>query len=174
LDNILRLLHPVMPFLTEELWQKLRPRTGSIMAAAWPEPGETRDAGAEAVADRFQDLVTSLRRSKVDHDLPQGRRLRAFVAAHDHRSEVESLSDAIVTLARLESLELVDALPGAGAQARTVTTAGIEAALDLGGAIDVERFVSKAPPEVVAKERHKLEEHQEAKIKLEAQLRDLG
>ena len=201
LDNILRLLHPVMPFLTEELWQKLRPRTGSIMAAAWPEPGETRDAGAEAVADRFQDLVTSLRRSKVDHDLPQGRRLRAFVAAHDHRSEVESLSDAIVTLARLESLELVDALPGAGAQARTVTTAGIEAALDLGGAIDVgaersrltrrlqdvdaeirraenklsnEHFVSKAPPEVVAKERHKLEEHQEAKIKLEAQLRDLG
>jgi valyl-tRNA synthetase len=201
LDRILRVLHPVMPFITEELWARLRPSEGSIMDAAWPEAAALRDRDAEGIVQRFQDLVVSLRRMKVDHDLPQARRLRAFVAAHDHRSEVESLQGPIVLMARLESLELADALPGGAAQARTVTTAGIEAALDLGDAIDVEAererlnrklketeaeirraegklanesFVSKAPEDVVHKERHKLEEHREALGKLEAQLRDLG
>ncbi|HYO60757.1 MAG TPA: valine--tRNA ligase, partial [Actinomycetota bacterium] len=46
LDRVLRLLHPVMPFITEELWSKLRPGAGSVMTASWPEPEGRRDAGA--------------------------------------------------------------------------------------------------------------------------------
>ncbi|MGH2754729.1 MAG: valine--tRNA ligase [Actinomycetota bacterium] len=200
LDVTVRLLHPVMPFLTEELWQKVRPESDSIMTADWPHIDTDRDPDVENLMVRFQDLVTRLRRIKVDRGFPQGRRVPAYVAAGPHRAEVEEMRDAIVALARLESLEIVDALPEDGAGARTITDVGIEASLDLGGLVDpdVERegllsrirdmesevaraqgklsnsdFVDKAPAAVVQKERKKLEEARAAKEKLEAQLQAL-
>ena len=200
LDVTFRLLHPVMPFITEELWQKLRPDAGSIMTASWPEPDGERDAAVEEQVARFQDLVTQLRRIKVDRGFPQGRRVPAYVAAGRHGVEIEEMSDAIIALARLESLEIVDSLPEEGLGARAITDAGIEASLDLGGLIDHdaererltarieqidaevkraegklsnESFVAKAPPPVVEKERKKLDEARSAKEKLEAQLNSL-
>jgi valyl-tRNA synthetase len=196
LDVTFRLLHPVMPFITEELWQKLRPDAGSIMTAAWPGEDGTRDAAIEEEVARFQDLVTHLRRIKVDRGFPQGRRVPAYVAAGQYGREVDEMSDAIIALARLESLEIVDSLPKEGLGARSITDAGIEASLDLGGLIDIdaerqrlsariaemeaevkraegklsnESFVAKAPPPVVEKERKKLDEARSAKEKLEAQ-----
>ena len=196
LDVTFRLLHPVMPFITEELWQKLRPDAGSIMTAEWPESDDVRDVAIEEEVARFQDLVTQLRRIKVDRGFPQGRRVPAFVAAGQYGREVEEMRDAIIALARLESLEIVDSLPKEGLGARAITDAGIEASLDLGGLIDHdaererltarikemdaevkraegklsnESFVAKAPQQVVEKERKKLEEARSAKEKLEAQ-----
>jgi len=215
LDVAVRLLHPVMPFITEELWQRLRPDAGSIMLATWPQfpsrntgdidgisaPEIEQDRGVEEMMARFQDLVTQLRRIKVDRGFPQGRRVPAFVAAGRHSSEVEEMRDAIIALARLESLELVDSLPEEGVGARAITDAGIEVSLDLGDLIDAvaererltariaemtsevhraesklanESFVAKAPPQVVEKERKKLEEARSAKEKLETQLQALG
>lgn len=201
LDRILRVLHPVTPFITEELWSRLRPDAGSIMHAEWPEPTGHRDEDVEALMERFQDLVGALRRLKVDHEIPQGRRVAVSVATGSHAAEVEEMREAVISLARLESLELVDELPAPSGTARTVTAAGIEAAMDLGAAIDpdVERdrlggriaqakaevaraegklanesFVARAPEAVVAKERAKLEEHRQNLAKLEAQLETLG
>ena len=201
LDGILRVLHPVMPFITEELWARLRPEGGSIMSAVWPEPEERQDAQVDALMDRFQDLVGSLRRLKVDHGLPQGKRVSVSIAAGEHTAEVEQMRDATVALARLESLTLVDELPPPGGNARTVTAAGIEASVDLGSAIDLgverdrlrdkiehvkaevaraegklanEGFVARAPEAVVAKERAKLQDHRENLAKLQAQLETLG
>jgi valyl-tRNA synthetase len=201
LDQILRALHPISPFVTEELWQKLRPEAGSIMNASTPNGVGTRDQAAEELVGRFQDLVTGLRRAKVDHDVPQGRKLPALIAPHSFGDEIDTMKDAIVALARLDGFELVDALPGKGAFARSVTTAGIEAALDLGDVIDVgaererlgkrladldgeierankklanESFVAKAPAEVVEGERRKLAGYEEARTKLRRQLDDLG
>jgi valyl-tRNA synthetase len=151
--------------------------------------------------ERFQDLVTQLRRIKVDRGFPQGRRVPAFVAAGKHHAEVERLRDATIALARLESLELVDSLPEEGIGARAITDAGIEASLELGDLIDKdaererlqtrisdmdsevrraenklanESFVAKAPAQVVEKERKKLDEARSAKEKLELQLQALG
>jgi valyl-tRNA synthetase len=231
LDVTFRLLHPVMPFITEELWQKLRPEAGSIMLATWPAipsrrvdergsgslpptqnltdapdvdgvpaPESGLDRPVEEQMARFQDVVTQLRRIKVDRGFPQGRRVPAYIAAGRHRSEIEEMRDAIVALARLDSLEVVDSLPEEGLGARAITDAGIEVSLDLGGLIDHdaerqrltaridqmdaevrraegklanESFVAKAPPQVVEKERKKLDEARSAKEKLEAQLHAL-
>ncbi|HEV2757885.1 MAG TPA: class I tRNA ligase family protein, partial [Actinomycetota bacterium] len=200
LDNVLRLLHPVMPFITEELWSKLRPDAGSITGAAWPVPGHHRDAAAEETMARFQDLVVALRRLKIEHEVPQGQRVPVSVAAGDFTPELEPLREQVVTLGRLETLDLVDALPPGGSDPRAITPAGIEAAMHLGGTIDpaVERqrlerkrdelvaeaaraegklandaFVSKAPPAVVEKERAKLDEARAALEKVEGQLRAL-
>ena len=201
LDRVLRLLHPVMPFITEELWSKLRPEAGSIMTAPWPAAEGRRDAAAEDTAGRFQDLVVALRRLKIEQDVPQGRRVPVAVAAGDFVSELRPLLDQVVSLARLESIELVDDLGPAGADPRTITPAGIEAAMRLGGIVDpalererlerkrdeltseVERaerkltnesFVAKAPAAVVEKERAKLDEARAALAKVEGQLGALG
>ncbi len=200
LDNVLRLLHPVMPFITEELWSKLRPEAGSITTAAWPVPGDHRAAAAEETMARFQDLVVALRRLKIEHEVPQGQRVAVTVAAGEFTAELEPLREQVVTLARLETLELGDALAPGGSDPRAITPAGIEAAMHLGGAIDpaVERqrlerkrdellseaaraegklaneaFVSKAPAAVVEKERAKLDEARAALEKVEGQLRAL-
>jgi valyl-tRNA synthetase len=197
LDNVLRLLHPVMPFITEELWSKLRPEAGTITSAPWPVAGNHRDVAAEETMARFQDLVVALRRMKIEHEVPQGRRVPVSVAGGPFAGELQPLDDQVVSLARLESLELVDDLGPAGGDPRTITPAGIEAAMRLGGVVDPalerqrlerkrtellaevaraegklanEAFVGKAPAAVVEKERAKLDEARAALGKVDGQL----
>jgi valyl-tRNA synthetase len=202
LDNIVRLLHPTMPFITEELWSRLRPDEGSIMTAPWPEADGEIDENSEAIVRRFQDLVRALRAIKVEHDVPQSQRVPAEIGAGPYSDEIADLEERIVNLARLSSLEVVEHLPaGADGRARSITPAGIEAAIDLGGVVDIDlererlakkiaqaendiaraaakladdAFVTKAPEPIVAKERRKLEGAQASKEKLEQQLQALG
>ena len=201
LDRILRVLHPVLPFITEELWSKLRQGAGTIMRAEWPSSEGRRDEEAEAEIGRLQELVGALRRMKIDHDVPQGRRVNVLVRPGAHGAELEQTRDSIMSLARLESLQLVEELPPPAGTARTITSAGIEVSMDLGGVVDLEverkrletkvaqavaeieraekklaneSFVAKAPDTVVAKERAKLEEHRRNRAKLDAQLEALG
>jgi len=201
LDRILRVLHPVMPFVTEELWSKLRPGAGSIMTAPWPAPSGAREPDVEELMERFQDLVASIRRLKIEHSIPQGRRVAVTVQAGGYRGELEEMRAAVSALARLESLELVEHLPPPGGSARSITAAGIEVSMDLGAGADPglertrlqdkiaeaeseikraegklanESFVAKAPQAVVDKERAKLGEHRQTLAKLEKQLAALS
>jgi valyl-tRNA synthetase len=201
LDHVLRLLHPVMPFITEELWSRLRPDAGSIMVARWPASSGARAPEAEATMGRFQDVVTSLRRLKVDHGIPQSRRIPVSLVAGRHASEVRDLSEELMALARLASLEVVDAPPAAAGHARVLTAAGIEASVVLDDVVDLDaqrrrlrkrideadetvrrseskladtNFASRAPAAVVDRERGKLAEARAARAKLEEQLRALG
>jgi valyl-tRNA synthetase len=200
LDHILRLLHPVMPFVTEEIWAHLRPQNGSIMVADWPTERERADVDAEDTLQRFQDLVTSLRRLRADHGIDSGVRMRVMLSAGDYAEEIEEMSRALIALARLDAVELTDDLSVEQHQARAITPAGIEAAVALGDVIDLDveaerlnkklgelqediaraerklgndEFTSKAPAAIVDKERRKLEEAQANREKIEAQLRSV-
>jgi valyl-tRNA synthetase len=200
LDRTLRLLHPVMPFITEELWARLRPGAGSIMVAPWPEVEGRADEEAEAVMARFEDLVRALRALRVEHGIEAGRRMPVVIGAGRHVDEVRALAGGIVALAKLDDVEIVDALTPARGQARTLTSAGIEAAVPLAEVVDLDaerlrlrrrlddasadiarserklnnpQFTSKAPPAVVDRERARLDEARAAVAKLEAQLQVL-
>jgi len=200
LDNILRLLHPAMPFITEELYSRLHGEDHSIMRAKWPGPPGLRDAGAEQRIDRFMDLVTALRRLRADHGIPPATKMPVLVAPGRYRDELAGMKAALVALAKLESLEVVDAFPSSPDRAQTITGAGMEASVALGDVVDVgaeserlhrriaaagedmelaERklsngqFTAKAPAAVVDKERAKLAEARAARDKLQAQLEAL-
>jgi valyl-tRNA synthetase len=200
LDRTLRLLHPVMPFITEELWARLRPGAGSIMVAPWPEVEGRADEEAEAVMARFEDLVRALRALRVEHGIEAGRRMPVVIGAGRHVDEVRALAGGIVALAKLDDVEIADALTPARGQARTLTSAGIEAAVPLAEVVDLDaerlrlrrrlddasadiarserklnnpQFTSKAPPAVVDRERARLDEARAAVAKLEAQLQVL-
>jgi valyl-tRNA synthetase len=171
IDVTLRLLHPLIPFVTEELWTTL---TGgeSLVIAAWPADSGFRDAAAEGEIARVRELVTEVRRFRADQGLQPGQRVpatldlaAASLAAHE---------GAIRDLLRLTP-------PGEDFTA-TATLPVLDAtvALDLSGAIDVaaerrrltkdlataekelgqttaklgnEAFLAKAPEHVVAKIR---------------------
>jgi valyl-tRNA synthetase len=201
LDRVLRLLHPVMPFATEELWSRLRADEGSIMVAAWPTIEDRKDEKAEASIDRFQNLVTGIRRLRADHGIDPGKRMNVRITPGGDAQVLQNLEPALISLARLETVEFVAASTTGTGDVTTITPEGDEVAVALGDVIDVEvererlqraigeldkdaaraegklgnkEFVGKAPEAVVEKERRKLDEARAAKEKLEKQLRELA
>jgi valyl-tRNA synthetase len=128
-DVLLRLLHPLVPFVTDALWPAV---TGgdSLVVAAWPAGDPARiDTAAEAEVERLQAVVTEVRRFRSEQQVRPGAKLPAVVRG----------DDAFVTtyaplLASLAKLELADA---AGDGWSTVTASGVEVSFDLSGAVDV-------------------------------------
>ena len=129
LDQMLRLLHPVMPFVTDELWCAL---TGgdSVMMAAWPQPGFT-DPAAEAEITSLMRLVTEVRQFRSGQGLRPGQRVPARLAGLD-QTTLAGHEESIRFLLRLTAPE------GDGFAASAALAAeGITVELDLAGTVDV-------------------------------------
>jgi valyl-tRNA synthetase len=201
LDQVLRMLHPFVPFITETLWQRLQaqaPRRGITeelpgselcILAPWPEPPAAwRDETLEAEMDRVMELIGKLRELRARHDVAPRKELPAVARGSGDVLEVLRRQAHLITdMARLSSFELgEDVEPPANAA--TQVLGSLE--LFLGDVLDPvkererlekqrdklskalaqstnklanEKFVSKAPPEVVETERSRVAE-------LEAQL----
>jgi valyl-tRNA synthetase len=122
LDVILRLLHPIMPFLTEELWDKTapvgQPRTGLLITAVWPElPDGYLDADADAEIGWLVTLVTEIRQLRAEMSVPPAARpaLTMVGAGEVTRERLERHRALILTLARLASLDEATAAPAGSA-----------------------------------------------------------
>jgi valyl-tRNA synthetase len=139
LDGILRMLHPFMPFVSEEIWQAI-PHDGETLAlAAWPSAKRTWvDAGAEKQVEFIQALVVAVRNLRAECNLPAGRRVPVVVRGAAAQLElVERLRDQILPLARIETLTVSrdGSRPKVAASA---VVAGAEVFLPLAGLIDVD------------------------------------
>ena len=120
-DRILRMLHPFMPFVTEEIWQVLpqRPQDGlapngkgcTITLARFPEPDPTwRDDEAVAVMTRVQDLITAIRTVRSERGVAPSRKISAVVEGADTetRARLEPHAEHVTGLAGLDSLVFAD------------------------------------------------------------------
>ena len=111
LDRLLRLLHPIAPFITEEIWQKLprRPQDGqTISLSAFPERVEAwRDESAAREMAYVQEIVTTIRTVRSERGVPPSRRITAVVDEHDGASRqlLEAQAAYIRLVAGLEGLE---------------------------------------------------------------------
>lgn len=197
LDRILVMLHPFMPFITEELWDNLTIRSGKLIHAAWPTD-ETVNGADKNEIDRAIDIISAIRSLRSAMNLPAGAKLHAFVkdATAETLSVVERQKALICKLARLEEL---DALGNREVTKDMVQTVSREAAIliPLKGVVDFEAerarlqkeletlnknlegysrklnnesFVAKAPAAVVAEEKRRQAEAQENKAKVEEAL----
>ena len=187
LERTLKLLHPVMPFVTEEIWSFTPGARGLLAIEPWPETESRFDPDAESQVDRLIEAVTALRRYRDEVGAKASVPVRGRLVA-------EGYEELRPQLARLARFELVDdsspdgdvlatvPIPGGGMQvlpsdafdpdeARARIAARREQLLK-----EVERaerklaneqFVTKAPPEIVEEERRKLEEYREALRRLE-------
>jgi valyl-tRNA synthetase len=187
LERSLRLLHPFMPFVTEELWQQLPAglREGdSIMVAPWPEPGTwTFAEEAEAMA-LLQQVIGAARALRARYDVPPSKRAPMMIAAEldADRATITRFSDDVARLAAASEARVVREAPRGDGVVSEVVRGGIEVAVRLADLVDVdrererigseiegidrllrasrgkladERFVSRAPADVVAREREK-------------------
>lgn len=197
LDRILIMLHPFMPFITEELWDNLTARSGKLIHAAWPAD-ENVNAADKNEIDRAIDIISAIRSLRSSMNLPAGAKLHAYVkdAIAETLTAVERQKALICKLARLEELE---ALENREVTKDMVQTVSREAAIliPLKGVVDFEAerarlqkeletlnknlegysrklsnesFVAKAPAAVVAEEKRRQAEALENKAKVEEAL----
>ncbi len=181
-DQILKLLHPFMPFITEELWARTSetPRDTLLVVAEWPTiAAKAQDATAEM--HWVIDLIKGIRSVRAEMNVPAGAKITMLLTAADAtaKDRLTRNKDVILTLARLTSADAADAIPKGSAQ--FVLGAAV-VALPLGDVIDFakerarlekdlkkaeeeiarfdaklsnEQFVSKAPEEVLTEQREK-------------------
>jgi valyl-tRNA synthetase len=201
LERTLRALHPVMPFVTEEIWQHFGVGE-SITIAPWPQQvPDHADAEAERSFEIVQDIVTGLRQFRARHSIPPSRRFEAIArVARGEEGAVGALAERIARLAGLSSLSVADldgtapagwiriALPGEGAVA--VPPGLFDAAAERArlqseradatrtlersrGKLANEGFLSKAAPAIVSAERDRAAQAERRLDDIDAQLAEL-
>jgi valyl-tRNA synthetase len=200
LETVLRLAHPVIPFITEELWQKVAPLAGksgeSIMHAPYPQAQpEKIDVDAERAVALMKDVVNATRNLRSQMGLTPQQKVPLFAAGGGNA--VQKLAPYVQALARLESVKPVAKLPKADAP---VALAGdmelmLHVEIDLAAEqarvgkevvriegeiaktkakLANESFVARAPANVVDQERKRLADFDATLAKLNGQLEKLG
>lgn len=115
LDSCLRLLHPFMPYVTEELWQRIPHAGPSLMVAQWPQLDDTplpTDARAEGEFSSLQSLVRSVRNARAEYRVEPGKLIAATVVAGEEPLRMlQAEGEAIAMLARIAPSQLEFALP---------------------------------------------------------------
>jgi valyl-tRNA synthetase len=183
LDQILKLLHPFMPFVTEELWAETGkfgpPRENFIVHSEWPRLEGLGDAEAEGELNWLIELISGIRSVRSEMNVPAGAKipLQVIGANGATNSRIERQLGALTRLARLEAVTQAATVPGGSAQ---IVVGEATYALPLAGIIDIEaekgrltkeigkldseiagvdrklgneQFVAKAPEEVIEEQR---------------------
>ncbi|MET8439663.1 MULTISPECIES: valine--tRNA ligase [Streptomyces] len=146
LDVTLRLLHPIVPFVTEQLWTTLTGQE-SVVVADWPQDSGFRDAAAEKEIEVVQQVVTEVRRFRSDQGLQPGQKVPAELTV---TGTVLAPHEAAIR----QLLRLQPAGDGFHATA-TLPVAGATVALDLSGTIDVEAERKRLTKDLGAAEKEK-------------------
>jgi len=155
LAQTLKLMHPIMPFITEELWDKLAGEgaarsEATLIGAAWPDlPDGFIDAAAEGEIGWLVDLVTEIRQLKAEMNVPQGARPGLSFIAPDAATagRIARHRELILTLGRVSDLSTVEA---AASGAVTFVSGGATAALSLAGIIDLSAERARLTKEIAA------------------------
>jgi valyl-tRNA synthetase len=203
LDQGLRLLHPTMPFVTEEVWQHLPHDGEALIVAQWPEADKKRiSARAEKEFARVMDIVRAIRNARAEYNVEASKRIPAIIAAGRTRTRLESQREIIQHLARLDpgTFNIETRVTTKPAQALALIVGDVQIYLPFAGMIDLEKekarlraesekvqgdiqraqkllrgeFAKKAPKEVVTRERERLTANREKLATLKVHLVALG
>ena len=154
LDQLLRLMHPVMPFITEELWCNLTGKE-TLVTASWPKMNPSqREESSLASVTKVQEIITEIRRFRNDQGIKTSARI---IARFNGLSEagLDSYEDAIRFIVRCEKEE--------GNFTSKIDVAGITVEFDLSGAIDINAERARLTKDLAAAEK----DRNTAKVKIE-------
>ncbi|WP_019851270.1 valine--tRNA ligase [Desulfitobacterium sp. PCE1] len=186
LEGTMRLLHPYMPFITEEIWHNLPTSGESIMIQSWPKVEGYREDDIEKQMNQIMDVIKAVRNIRAEMSVQPGKKAEIILVAPEKAAfEVLELGrESIRLLAGGSTVDVVPSLEVKPAQAASAVLEGVEVYLPLRGLLDLDKeiarvekeiaqaqqeqsrlegklnsqgFVAKAPEQVVAKEREKLE-----------------
>ncbi|MEA2847199.1 MAG: valyl-tRNA synthetase [Rhodospirillaceae bacterium] len=196
-----KLLHPVMPFITEELWDKLghRAEHGALIGQPWPVPAPT-DTAADAEIGWLVKLISDIRSARAELNVPAGAKLKLLVVGANATTQkrLDTHRAAIERLSRVEGIEAAASAPKAALQ---IVVGEATYALPVGDVIDLKaestrlqkeikkladevskidaklgnaNFVSRAPEEVVEEQRERRTQAEQTRARLSTALERLG
>jgi valyl-tRNA synthetase len=198
----MRLLHPFMPFITEEIWQNLPHNGESITTAAWPTVNETyTDHDAAEQMKLLVQIIRSVRNIRAEVNTPLSKKINMILNAHDDKTlaTLESNKGYIERFCNPETLTIALNIE-APEKAMTAVVTGAEIFLPLQGLINIEeeiarlekeldklnkevervekklsneKFVSKAPANVVEEERTKQKDYMEKRAIVQTRLEEI-
>ena len=204
LEHTLRILHPFMPFITEEIWQRVPHAGKSVMVAAWPSGEESKvDEASETAMTAIMETIKAIRNMRAEAGAQPGKKSEAilYIADEALREVFASHEGYLKGLADTEPVTLCGADAAKPENAMTAAVAGVGVYLPLKGLIDVEKetqrltkelenldreierakkklanesFVAKAPADVVEKERAKQKDYEEKRAVMADRLRHLA
>lgn len=186
LEGTMRLLHPFMPFLTEEIWSNLPVKGESIMIQSWPKARGYRQEAVENQMNLIMDVIKAIRNIRAEMNVQPGKKAEILLVASEvvNREILEVGRLNIQHLAGGSSVDIAADADAKPAQAASAVVGGVEVYLPLRGLLDLDKeiarvekeiaqakqeqarfegklsnpgFLAKAPEQVVAKEREKLE-----------------
>jgi valyl-tRNA synthetase len=199
LETSLRLLHPYIPFVTEEIWQQLPHQGEALIIAPWPQPG-ARDEEAEREMEIIFSLIRFVRNARAELGLDPARRLPLIVVSGERAVLIHAQASVISALARVD-LAVHEQLDQTPSQALHAALPGVTLYLPLEGVIDLDvererlgkeiaaaqkvgsglrarlsnaQFLERAPADVVQKERDRLSESDQLVTALNGRLEVLG
>jgi len=203
LDTALQLLHPFMPFVTEELWEKRSPegthRESLLMLTGWPAHQGLQDAAADAEIEWVIRFVTDVRSVRAEMNVPAGAKVPVVIsgAGDKTKARIAAHMETLSRLARLDTIDFAGTPPAGSVQ---IVQDEATVALPLQGVIDIdaeagrlkreidkvgaeiaqidaklanEKFVSRAPEHVVEEQRERKADAQATATKLEQALKRL-
>ncbi|MDR1961851.1 MAG: valine--tRNA ligase [Gracilibacteraceae bacterium] len=188
LEGSLRLLHPFVPFITEEIWQNLAKSGGTLMAQSWPAPDGYRDEEAEWQMSLIIEVIRAVRNIRADMNVAPGRKadIRLVVAGPEEHAALEAGRGYIKQLAGGEQVTLLTAPAAQPPQSASAVLTGVTVYVPLKGLLDLDKevartrreisaaletearlekklqnagFIAQAPEAVIAGEREKLEKN---------------
>jgi valyl-tRNA synthetase len=193
-DEVLKLLHPFMPFITEELWRvtPAQPHPSLLTLSKWPVPEGLANEAAEREIGWVVDLVSAIRSVRAEMNMSPATPIPLVLvdASADTKARAQAWADVLKRLARLSDLSFADTSPAGSVQ---LVVRGEVAALPLKGVIDLAAeqarlkkeigkveadikrvdaklgnpdFVSRAPEEIIEGEREKREEAEGRRAKI--------
>ena len=200
MDQILILLHPFMPFVTEELWQQTGKRSTWLIETDWPSYKGLGDAAADAEMEWVIRFVSEVRSVRAEMNVPAGAKIACVLvgANSETRRRAASWEDEIMRLARLSAISFEDQVPKASAQIvldEATIALPLEGVIDfaaekarlakelekiakdtaaIDGRLNNPGFVAKAPPEVLEESRERKSELEARKAKVDEALERLG
>lgn len=202
LDHTMRLLHPFMPFITEEIWQNLPHKGDSITIAEWPVPDTKHtDRAAAGEMKLLMDIIRAVRNIRAEVNTPMSKKITLMLKTKNEEIQrnLEKNRHFIERFCNPDELMISTNLP-APEKSMTAVVTGVELFLPLAGLINIEeeiarlekewdkwnrevervqkklsneRFVSKAPPAVVEEERAKEADYLEKRATVEERIKEL-
>ncbi|MCH5583960.1 valine--tRNA ligase [Shimazuella sp. AN120528] len=202
LDNILKLLHPFMPFVTEEIWQNLPHEGKSIVIADWPISQQNYQfPKAVEQMKLYMEVIRSVRNIRAEVNAPMGKKINIFIKP-DNENTLHDLQEGEQWIHKQCNAESLTIDSNISIQEKTISgvVTGAEILLPLAGLIDIQQelnrlekelktldsevnrvqkklsnqgFIGKAPAHVVEEERSKEKDYLEKRDKVKARLAEL-
>lgn len=201
LDTCLRLLHPYMPFMTEEAWRYIPHDGDALIVASWPTVDEAYvDETAEAEMAIFMELVRGIRTTRLDYKVDPSKRISAMVDPGSQRENIERYAYMFGRLCNVHEVSIMDKGTSTPPNAASIVASDAVVYLPLEGMIDLKAecerltkeadslqeqiakvtaklsngdFVNKAPEKVVQRERDRLAELQASATQINERLQEL-